>query len=145
MTKKYIETTEHSAICLQWIPMLRMNNKWDSLFVLQLIYFQQQTKENISLLNANLQNTKVTLGQALDEISFSYQNLTSILISQNATVQEQLLNITKMEGPQVNCCYANRFKLRELTFGYLFFKYRNLIILQCTHKLVTKWKSTQGE
>lgn len=76
------------------------------------------------MLNANLQNTKVTLGQVQDKISFIYQNLTSSMISQNASVQEQLLNITKMEGPQVNCCYANRFKLRELTFGYLVFKYR---------------------
>lgn len=67
----------------------------------QLIYFQQQTKENISSLNTNLSNTKVTLQQVQDQVSFSYQNLTSIMASQNSIVQEQLLNISKMEGPQV--------------------------------------------
>ncbi|XP_011448475.3 uncharacterized protein [Magallana gigas] len=66
----------------------------------KLIYFQQQTKENISSLNTNLSNTKVTLQQVQDQVSFSYQNLTSIMASQNSIVQEQLLNISKMEGPQ---------------------------------------------
>lgn len=66
----------------------------------KLIYFQQQTKENISSLNSNLSNTKVTLQQVQDQVSFSYQNLTSIMASQNSIVQEQLLNISKMEGPQ---------------------------------------------
>lgn len=67
----------------------------------QLIYFQQQTKENISSLNTNLSNTKVTLQLVQDQVSFSYQNLTSIMASQNSIVHEQLLNISKMEGPQV--------------------------------------------
>lgn len=66
----------------------------------KLIYFQQQTKENISSLNSNLSNTKVTLQQVHDQVSFSYQNLSSIMASQNSIVQEQLLNISKMEGPQ---------------------------------------------
>ncbi|XP_062595551.1 uncharacterized protein LOC134256889 [Saccostrea cucullata] len=66
----------------------------------KLIFFQRQTKENISSLQTNLQNTKTDIIQVEDHLSYSFQNLTSIIESQNATFQEQLLNISKMQGPQ---------------------------------------------
>lgn len=98
----YLITTEcnlrYVLTCIN-IQSLFSNNF--HVFYFQLIYFQQQTKENISSLNSNLSNTKVTLQQVQDQVSFSYQNLTSIMASQNSIVQEQLLNISKMEGPQV--------------------------------------------